>query len=164
MIIIKAAAAVLVFFVSGNLAGEYKRYIEKRISALEGFLSLLNFIKGELSCRLRTSAEWAEDFSQEALSACGFIAELRKTGNLCSAFTVARGNLPPLGEDATKLLSGYFSSFGKSYREEEYKETCRTFDELSRLLTREKSDSQKSVRAVRVLSYAVAVGVIILFL
>ena len=62
MIIIKAAAAVLVFFVSGNLAGEYKRYIEKRISALEGFLSLLNFIKGELSCRLRTSAEWAEDF------------------------------------------------------------------------------------------------------
>ena len=164
MIFIKTAAAVLVLYVAVTLSGEYKKYIERRILALEGFLSLLSFIKGELSCRLRTSAEWAQDFHSDVLSDCGFLPELIKTSSLPSAFAAAKKNLPPLGEDATKLLVGYFSSFGKSYKDEEYKEACRAFDELSRLLSREKSDSQRSVRAVRVLAYAIAVGVIILFL
>ncbi len=164
MLLLKASAAVLVLFTSRTLVAEYKKYIEKKLCAMEGFLSLLSFIKNELACRLRTSEEWAREFSSDILTECGFLPELLRTGSTEAAFARAKGELPMLGEETVKLLSSYFSAFGKSYRDEEQREACRVFDELSRLLARERSDTQRSLKAVRILTYAVALGVIILFL
>jgi hypothetical protein len=157
-------AAVLVLICARTVTHEYKKYIEEKLGLIDGFLSLLTFIKGELSCRLRTTGEWSGEFENAALSDIGFIDEFRKTGSLSSAFCATRAAAPSLGEEVTRLLGGYFESFGKSYKEEEEGEACRVFDELTRLSARERSDSQRSMRTVRVLAYAVALGLIILFL
>ena len=164
MVFIKAVAAVLVLFATRTLVTEYKKYEEKKLAALDDFAALFSFIKGELGCRLRTVSEWARDLDCDVLAECGFTDELIKTGSLSSAFSVARAHLPALGEEATKLLSQYFMTFGRAYRDEEMKATARASEDLSRIISRERSDTQRSFKAARVLSYAVAVGIIILFL
>lgn len=164
MSIIKALAAVLVFFTARTLTAEYKRFTEKRLAVLDGFLSLLSFIKNELSCRARPSAEWAGEFVSAALGEIGFTEEFIKTGSLQAAFLHANEGGTALGEESKKLLSSYFSSFGKSYRDEEIKEASRVHEELLRIISREKNDMQRSLRATRILAYATAAGLIILFL
>lgn len=164
MYVIKALAAVLVLVVARTLSGEYKKFTESKLRLYDGFVSLLSFIKTELECRSRSVREWAAEFSDEALDGCGFLESLKNDGNLSSAFSAAKKGCSALGEEATKLLCAYFSSFGKSYRAAEEEQTRKTHDELSRILAHERSDSQRSVRAVRVLTYAVAIGVILLFL
>lgn len=161
---IKAAAAVLVLFTACTVSGEYKKFIEKKLALCEGFLSLLTFIKAELACRGRSVREWAKEFSDTALSDVGFTQALIEKESLDGAFRETKDKMPMLGAETVRLLEGYFSTFGKSYRAEEEGEACRVFEELNRLLAREKSDCGRSVRAVRVLSYAVALGIIILLI
>ena len=164
MVVIKALAAVLVLFTARTLTAEYKKFTEKRLAVLDGFISLLAFIKNELSCRARTSAEWAGEFASASLNEIGFTDELVRTGSLHSAFLHVNEGGTALGDESRKLLGSYFSSFGKSYREEEIKEASRVHEELLRIVSREKNDIQRSLRATHVLTYATAVGLIILFL
>lgn len=162
--VLKAAAAVLVLIVSRSVSAEYKKYAGERIALCEGFVLLLSFIKTELSCRGREVAEWAEEVEIPALAAAGFTEELRKTRNLHAAFSAAEEKMPRLDAESRKILEEYFASFGKSYREEEVARAHRAGDELSAVLTRERENTARSVRAVRILSYAIALGVIILIL
>lgn len=164
MALIKALAAVLVFFTARTLSAEYKKFTERRLAVLEGFLSLLSFIKNELSCRARASAEWAAEFNSTSLNEMGFTEEFIKTGSLHTAFLHINEGGTALGEESKKLLGSYFLSFGKSYRDEEIKEASRVHEELLRIMSREKSDMQRSLRATRILAYATAAGLIILFL
>ena len=162
--LLKAFASLLVLFISLALSSEYKKYTDRKIKICEGFICLLSFIKTELSCRARVVSEWAAEFDNDALSESGFIPELLESGSLYSAFCTVKSKDGLLGNEVTRLLEPYFRSFGKAYVNEEEREACRVFEELSRLLTRERADAQRSVRAVRILSCAVALGVIILFL
>ena len=164
MFIVKAAASLLVLFVARTLSAEYKRYAEEKNAVREGFLSLLEFIKNELGCRLRSVAEWAAEFENDALERSGFIAELLKTGSLAAAFSASKSKMPPLGAEAKRVLETYFSSFGRSYKEDEEEKTARAKTELANVLKNEREAAEKSVRAMTVLCYAVALGVIILFI
>ena len=162
MFIIKAAASLLVLFVSRTFASEYKRYTEEKLAVYEGFLSLLEFIKNELGCRLRSVSEWAAEFENAALERSGFTAELLKTGSLSSAFSASK--IPPASAEVKRVLEPYFSSFGRSYKEDEEEKTVRTHSELSVVLKKEREAAEKSIRAMSVLSYAAALGVIVLFI
>ena len=162
MIVLKVLAALLTLFTARTVVLEYKKYTTRKLLLADGFCDLLSFIKGELSCRLRPVAEWAKEFHNAALSESGFLDELLKRGSLIDAFRLPSHSC--LGEEMTRLLSGYFSSFGKTYKDEEEGEACRVFDELMRLSARERADSQRSLKTVRVITYAVALGVIILII
>ncbi len=164
MYLLKAVAAVLALVVARCVSKEYKKFTDRKLRLYEGFISLLSFIKTELSCRARPVSEWASEFSHPTLAECGFVDALSQEGSLISAFNRSKEKMPMLGEEASRILLSYFSSFGKSYRKEEEGEACRIYEELSRLLVRERSELLRSVRGVRILSYAVALGIIIMFL
>lgn len=162
--LIKAALAILILFVSRTLASEYKKYTEKKLALTEGFLSLLSFIKNELSCRARPVPDWAFEFENAALSEVGFTKTLSESESLSFAFSSCVPCASMLPGEASRLLEGYFSAFGRSYRDEEEASASKTYDELDRILVGARSDLEKSVRAVRVLCYAAALGVIVLFI
>ncbi|MBR2466417.1 MAG: hypothetical protein IKB38_05760 [Clostridia bacterium] len=164
MILIKAITAVLVLFVAKTLSSEYKKYMEAKNAVNDGFVALLDFIRNELSCRLRSVPQWACEFENEALFDAGFISELSETGSLSRAFSNTRQRLPMLGGDAARLLESYFSSFGRSYKDDEEKSAERVYNEMSRIAVKERAESERSVRAVRILCYGAALGIIILFL
>ncbi len=164
MYLLKAAAAVLVLVTATCVSREYKKFEENKLSLYEGLLSLLAFIKTELSCRGRAVTLWAPEFENVALYETGFISALRECGNVHSAFLSHKDKFSPLGSENTGLIERYFSSFGKSYRDEEEGEACRVFDAFSAIFEEEKKNSDKSVKVVRTISYAVGLGVIILLL
>ncbi len=164
MILIKAITALLVLFVAKTLSAEYKKYMEVKNALNDGFVALLEFIRNELSCRLRAVSEWACEFENEALFNAGFISELSETGSLLKAFSSTKARMPMLGGDATRLLEAYFSAFGRSYKEDEEKNAERVYNEMSRIAAKERAESERSVRAVRILCYGAALGIIILFL
>ena len=112
MIVLKVLAALLTLFTARTVVLEYKKYTTRKLLLADGFCDLLSFIKGELSCRLRPVAEWAKEFHNAALSESGFLDELLKRGSLIDAFRLPSHSC--LGEEMTRLLSGYFSSFGKT--------------------------------------------------
>lgn len=161
---IKAAAAVLVLLLIRTVNGEYKRFTERKTALCEGFVRLLEFIRTELSCRGRAVAQWAEEIDEPALAEVGFTDELKRTQSLHAAFCASEKRMPMLGVQSKRVLDGYFAAFGRSYRTEEEERARRTGEELTRILERERADAQKSVRAVRTLSYAMALGIIILIL
>ncbi len=162
--ILKVLAAFLSLAAARTVSKEYGAYREKKLRLQEGFISLLAFIKNELSCRCRSVSEWAAEFQNEALAEAGFLGELCKTGSLYTAFSKIKEKTPTASHDALKLLDSYFEAFGKSYRNEESAEACRVFDELCALTERERGEVSKQVRSVKVISYAASLGVIILFL
>ena len=164
MIIVKAFTAVLVFLVAKTLSSEYKKYMAAKNDINDGFVSLLAFIKNELACRLRSVSEWAREFDNKALLEAGFISELAETGNLSKAFSNAKGRMPMLDGELTRLLETYFSAFGRSYKDDEEKNAERVYDEISRIAAKERAETERSVRAVRILCYGAALGIIILFL
>ncbi len=162
--ILKAFAALMVLFVTHIITKGYKGFISKKGEICDGFLSLLAFIKTELSCRGRAVAEWASEFENAALGEIGFIGELTESGNLHKAFLRAKESAAMMSHDMIRVLESYFLSFGNSYRNEEEGEACRVFDELKRISEAEKTEAQKSMRAVKTISYAIALGIIVLFL
>ena len=82
MYILKALAALLVLAVAKTVSGEYKKFTDRKLRIDEGFVSLLSFIKSELSCRGRTVSEWACDFKNDELSELGFCSSLVKSGKI----------------------------------------------------------------------------------
>ncbi len=162
--LLKAAAAALALVCAMCVSREYKRFTDKKFAFYDGFLSLLSYIKNELSCRGRSLAEWASEFENDALYETGFISKLRESGSLHTAFVSVKDKLLGVCDDGIKLLDGYFSSFGKSYKREEEGEACQVFSELSRISETERAAGQKNIKAVRTLSFAVALGLIILLL
>jgi len=146
------------------LVAEYRKHLERKLALYDGFSSLISFIRSELACRCRSVSEFAEDINIPSLEDSGFSDELRRTGSLDMAFSRMKERVPILGGEVTRLLEGYFESFGKSYREEEEEDAARVFEELTRLYARERADSQRSLRTTRVLVYAVTLGAIILML
>ena len=145
------------------VARGYSRYCEVRLRTVEGFLSFLLHIKGEIKRTLTTPEGFARDFKCEELYECGFLSSVASGESLHGAFLSSLPQMT-LGINTRELLSEFFEGFGKDYAEGERIRTESYAERLSRIAESEKEMLPKNVKLCRALLLAAALGLIILII
>ena len=141
----------------------FAAYVRRRVEECEGYLALFTFMRGEINCHLRPVSAWCREFSDPALVASGFLPALTATGSLSGAWeTCARASVLP--EEGRRILSAYFSSFGRWYREDELKLLEYYTGEWDRLLAKIKQEAPRSIRLLRTPCASAANAAVILLL
>lgn len=147
-------AAAAVFF------GEYKKQLEGRRDACQGFLSLLSHIRRQIDCFLTPMERLLHDFSDEFLEKCGYLERAGKIG-IREAFFEMKDKFP-LPKEAAEILQKLFSTLGRDYREGTVRELDLSISSLEKCLAKEKDDSEKDLKIAGILAASVALGIIIL--
>ena len=155
--------SVLIVLAATFVARGYSRYCEARLRTLEGFLSFLLHIKGEIKRTLTTPEGFVRDFKCEELSECGFLSAVGSGEPLHGAYLSSLPKLK-LGINARELLSEFFEGFGKDYAEGERIRTESYAQKLERIAESERESLPKNVKLCRALLLAGALGLIILII
>lgn len=151
---------VIIVLVSLSVSNSYRKYSERRLVYIEGFLSFLSFVRKNVYCSLKPILRIADDFQDEGLSYLGFLDEARHRGVKEAYLTVRkRAGLP---SDVDRLLLECFSELGTSYPDTELKLLDSTLGELDKLLERERGATASGVRLFYALTLSLAFGFIIL--
>lgn len=150
----------LVVIAAVFLGKSYSAFIKKREVEGEELLRFLTYIKGEVSRFLATPETLASSFDSEVLSECGFLP-LGEGEELCDAFLTARLSL---SEEVRKILTEFFSGFGRNYLEAEVSRCEEFCERLGERLKIESEANAKSVRVVKTVSAAAALGTVILLI
>ena len=160
-IFLRIAGGALLLGGAALASGAYKRYAEGQLAMLEDFYELLSHIKERISVYLSPQSALLSDFRCETLEECGFIPVYRECGSLHTAFKSARISLC---SDAKRLLSSFFESFGKGYKNEEIARAESAGAECKRILERERENVPRDVRLAGVLISSLALAVFILII
>ena len=100
--------------VSGCLAAVMLRlYHKRRIETLDGLISLILFIKGQVDCYARPIGEILSSIPKEILRDCGVTVIPESLSD------VPGGARIYLDEECLRLFTSFAAEFGKSFREEQ---------------------------------------------
>ncbi len=158
--ILKTAGAVLALICALMLSREYEKFERGRVRLAEGFLLLLRDMRSKVDRFLTPESGMLCDFENDALAECGYLASAEELG-ISDAFFKESDRLS-LPEDVKKLLSGIFRDFGREYREGALKILDGGIRELEKLIASMKGEKERSVKLVRTVSVAAALGAVIL--
>ncbi len=143
--------AVGLIMLSAILLGrEYSAYADRRVSEQAGFIALLLHIEREIGSSLSYGIGLWRGFSDKSLEGCGFLPLLRDGCSPEDAFTKSSQKLALSGETKEKLL-GFFSDFGKGYRDGEIKGIQRLRGELESDLNTLRPELEKNKRVINAL-------------
>lgn len=151
----------LIFLAALGISRALCARFRRRLCEGEGFCSLLRFMRGELTRYARPVNEWCRTFSDEALEQCGFLPHLRAHGDLAAAYRAASLSV---GEEERKILEPLFSSFGRSYREEEIAALSAAESSLAKLLASRAEETSRTERAIKTVSAAASLTLVLLLL
>lgn len=151
----------LIFLAAFLFSHTVCRALRRRLAEEEGYLSLLRFMRGELTRYARPVNEWCTQFRSEALEESGFLPHLRRDGDLLAAYGASSSSL---GGRERELLTSLFSSFGKGYREEEIGALTDREAEFSAMVAEKKEALSKAERVVHTLCASVSLIAVILLL
>lgn len=138
----------------------YAAFIKKREAEGEELLRFLLHIKGEVGRFLATPERIVKSFRSDVLAECGFLP-LCENGALYDAFLCAGLSL---SGEVRELLADFLRGFGENYLEGEILRCEDFYTRLSALLCAEREANAKSVRVVKTVSAAAALGVVILLI
>ena len=143
----------------------YGAFAERRKAETEDFYLFILHIKGEVSRFLSKPERIFRSFESEALDSVGFLAPENLTGEapFSSAYGAVRDRLS-VSYSTDKILSEFFSGFGRDYRDGELKRCDAYAEELSRLWAREEGELLKSLQVTRAVLAAAALGIVILLI
>ncbi len=113
MIWIKLIGSLFLTASSVAMAFSLYRFQRKRLEVLDGFLSLLQYIKGQVNCFARPIGEILESLPPEIALACNC------RGGVDSLDELIEGCRCYLDEEPLRLLRAFSSEFGGSFREEQ---------------------------------------------
>jgi len=142
-------------------AREYEKKQLKRLSELKEFIRFCEHIKMKISCYLAPKSDWLSDFSSEVDAVKEFLS-LASEHSLLKSFEKTRDKLS-LGKEAI-VLERLFSSLGKAYKENEIELLEGVEKELNSIKAQLESESEKNIKAVKVLTAAVVLGLVILLI
>jgi len=142
---------------------EYSRYMKKRLSECEGFLSFMSHIRIQIGCFLKPSRELCDGFSNDALSDCGFIDELRSTGDIYGAYKNAEPRLA-MSCEAREISDNLFSALGAGYREDGVRLIDESEKKMQKICDELRASTPKSVRLALTLSVTAVLGFSILII
>ena len=152
-------AALLVLSVI--LGREYTKYREQRLRQMRAFGELVLHIRGQVSRFLSPTRSLLDGFSSDELSRIGFTSEFERSRDLSAALEGANTSL---GEGYKKILSEFFSGFGREYKDGEVTRADHYIELLGREEEREREESQKSVKLTKTLLLASALALAILLI
>ncbi len=91
------------------------RYCHRRLEAIEGFIALIFYIKGQVECYARPICEIMATLSPEILRDCGCPTGASSLEELISESKIY------LDRESYRLLSAFAQEFGTVFREEQSK-------------------------------------------
>lgn len=157
---LRIMGASLVLLSAIILGRGYSAYSERAIAEYDGFLELLIYMKGKISCFLLPPSEIFKDFECEALERCGLLMKIRCGVQISDAFSESSHRLaiPP---EAKRVLGGFFASFGSEYRDGEIARIEQTVSEIKRQRDDACELLTKKTKLAHTLLFAGALGLVI---
>ena len=146
----------------GYFAFDYTRHQQKRLYQTEGFLLLLRWLRGQISCYSLPISEAVAGFENKALEECGFLPRLRTDG-----FPVALGSCRDslsVTKETERMLSAFAEGVGKSYREEQIALCDFTIGELEAAVHHVRQECPKQARLGRSLLISGGLALILVLL
>ena len=110
---VKIIGAILMA-VSGVIVGlSRRRYEWRKLQTIDGFMSLLFYVKGQIDCFSRPRSEILSTLPAEIFCACNCPDGAETLDELIDA------SRPYLDPEALRLISSFISEFGSTFREEQ---------------------------------------------
>lgn len=160
--VIKLIGSVLLLFAALVGVREYEKKLKARLLACRGFAEMLYHVRRKIDGYLTPPSQLLDGFECEALSELGYLDKAREVG-MSRAYFELESSLPIDGVMRTALF-GFFSDFGKDYKDG----TVRLIDEALKGLCdhadRLCAENERSLKLVRTLVSAAALGTIILLI
>ncbi len=147
----------LMLAVSGLvMAISYSRFQERKLETIDGFLSLLFYIKGQIDCFARPRSEILSTLPAEVFCACNCPRGAETLEELIEASRIY------LDEEPLRLISSFAAEFGSTFRDEQLRR-CDYYisaigEERKRIFASVKSKS----RAGSAIWICACIGIIIL--
>ena len=161
--LLKYSGLALIALAAYFLGRSFEEREGSRVRVLDGFVGLLRHIRKGIASYLEPIPRALFSFADGELERIGFLPLLREGATLYEAYSEVSGRIS-LGSEAERLLSELFKRLGRGTREETVKDAQCAEEELSRIAESEKAELEKSVKLTKTMLYAVALGIIILFL
>ena len=157
---VAAAGSGLILLFAYLVGRGYAAYAGRRYDQYEGLVALIEHMKGQLECYLAGGEAMLDGFRSDTLSEVGFFDG---EGDAAMRFERVKDFLT-VDADTKDRLSRFFASFGSGYRQAESERLIDILSFLVRQRDAYRVEKEKSVKLVRSLLVAAALGLIILLI
>lgn len=113
MLAIKLIGGILLFATGGLTAVSLCRYCRKRLETLDGFVSLIQYVKGQVECYARPIDDILASLPPEILRDCNCPTGASSLDELIEASSIY------LDRDSHRHLVAFSGEFGSIFREEQ---------------------------------------------
>lgn len=147
----------LFFAISGVvMAMSYSRFQVKKLNTIDGFISLLFYIKGQIDCFARPRSDILSTLPPEVFCACNCPHGAETLEEMVEASRIY------LDEEPLRLVASFASEFGSTFRDEQLRRCDYYISALSEERRRVFASVQSKSRAGSALWICASVGIIIL--
>ena len=147
----------LLFALSGVvMAISYSRFQTKKLNTIDGFMSLLFYIKGQIDCFARPRSEILSTLPAEVFCACNCPRGAETLEELVEASRIY------LDDEPLRLVASFAAEFGSTFRDEQLRRCDYYISALSEERRRVFLEVQSKSRADSALWICACVGIIIL--
>ncbi len=159
----KTAGLILIFF-APSLIGFMKAesYVEEN-NILHSFITLISFIKREVSSYLTPQREIYCKFYDKHLDKCGFLEELKNSFSdtpLLSALLLTKERLN-LRDEPYELIYEFATLFGTLSEREEMERCDKLISELEEIYKRNKEENREKIRLCRTVGCMTGIGLLL---
>ena len=113
MITLKLVGAVLIGLSGVVRSMSYRRFQLRKLSTVDGFISLIFYIKGQIDCFSRPRSEILASLPAEVFCACNCREGAETLDELVEASRIY------LDEETLRLVSSFASEFGSTFKDEQ---------------------------------------------
>ncbi len=147
----------LFFGLSGVImALSYSKFQEKKLTTIDGFISLLFYIKGQIDCFARPRSDILSTLPAEVFCACNCKEGAETLEELVDASRIY------LDEEPLRLISSFASEFGSTFRDEQLRRCDYYISALGEERKRVFASVNSKRRAGSALWICACIGIIIL--
>lgn len=153
--IFKLAGSIFLCASGGFVSFYIKRFQKNRLLVLDGFVSLIFYIKGQVDCYSMPISEILSGAPRELLERCFWVEDL----GLCEMVDSSRAYLT---DEGARLLYCFASEFGSTYRDEQIKRCDYYIEALCEERKNIAQDIPKKSRAYSALAICLSLGLAIM--
>ena len=156
MVTLKLVGALFFCFSGIVMALSYSHFQIKKLNTIDGFISLLFYIKGQIDCFARPRNDILGGLPAEVFCACNCPRGAETLEELVEASRIY------LDEEPLRLVAAFAAEFGSTFREEQLRRCDYYVSALCEERKRVFSEVRSKSRAGSALWICVSVGLIIL--
>ncbi len=147
----------LLFGISGIImAVSYRKFQQKKLQTLDGFVSLLFYMKGQIDCFSRPRSDILSSVPPEVFCACNCSDGAETLEELVDASRIY------LDEEPLRLVASFASEFGSTFRDEQLRRCDYYISALGEERKKVFADVEAKSRAGSALWICASAGLIIL--